>query len=143
MRHGGVMAAISHLAETKVKVPLTIPEKLYETYRTQGEAHDRTPDDEMMERLKRCQNHDAMSGLYLDDSQRAELERILGHKITDIGVMLRQIQHLITLRVGTVEVPISPRLHERIHSRVFRGHTYESTVRKAALEGLEVFCGMR
>lgn len=128
---------------TLVKFQLTLPEKLYDKIVEQGVTAGRTVEDEIAVRISRCQDHVAHAGLYFNDDQRRKLEEATGHGATNPDLVIEQVRHLISLTVGNVSVDIPPDLHKRIASRVWRGMTFESYLRKAIIEGLEREVGMR
>jgi hypothetical protein len=129
---------------TKVRVGFIMNEALYDKFHEQAIAHGRaTAEEEMAERLHRCQDYTSMSPLYFSDQERSELERAMGHNLQSAAMALAQLKNAVTLEVGEVKIELSPRLQQRIRSRVFRGHSYESVLRKEVIEALEKFAGLR
>ena len=129
--------------EPIVRLTIELPASLVKHYEEQAQAWDRTPEFEIAERLKRCKTHVSTSPLYFTDDQRRELEQALGHNIQSPDVALAQLKNAVTLTVDEIKVELSPRLQQRIKSRVFRGESYASVVRREIVKALEVFSGIR
>lgn len=127
-----------------VRTTLVLSEALYDKFAEQAIKHGRvTAEEEIAERLHRCQDYTSLSPLYFTDQERSELERAMGHNLSSASQALAQLKNAVTLQVGEVKIELSPKLQQRIRSRVFRGQTYESVLRKEVVEALERFAGIR
>ena len=127
---------------TMIRVQLDIPITLYEHYKQQGGAWDRTAESEIAERLKRCKSHVSITPLYFTDDERHEIEAALGHNCSNAGVVLQQLKQAVTLHIGDVRIELPPNVQQRLKSRVFRGDTYEAMLKREVLRGLKVYCGL-
>ena len=136
------MSKLLDAFSTNVKFQIAIPEALYDSYRQQAEANDRTVEDEIALRLQRCREHTATKPLYFTDDERADLERAIGRSARTPGHVVNGLRNLVSISVGGVEVEIPTVVQQRIRSRVFRGETYQQVVEREVIRGLRVFCGM-
>lgn len=128
---------------TAIKVSLKVPEEIYDEYAERATKFGRTVEQEMFLRLKNCRDHNAITGIYFNDDQRAEIQKALGHVITGPEMVLERLKTLLSLKVGNVEIPLSERLQIRLRTRVFRGQTIEKVLQKEVTEGLERYVGLR
>lgn len=132
------------LFSTKVLIKLELPEKLYEEYERMGGISGRSAEEEIAERLKRCQKHTASRPLYFNDEERGELERLTGgHLAQSPEVVLGRLRTAMSIVVEDVTIVINANLLQRLSTRVFRGQTMEGVITKVVKEALERHCGMR
>lgn len=130
-----------------VRVTLTLSEHAFDSYYEQGIASGRNPDtaaeEEITQRLHKCIDHTAVTPLYFNDAERAELQKELGHPITNPAWVVRKLKELLTLKVDKIEVPLDAKLQARIRTRVFRGETYETVIKREVVQALERYVGLR
>ncbi len=129
---------------SQVVVTIRLNEALYDVYAEQAIKAGRDVGDEIAQRLIRCVDYNAQAPLYLDDAQRGELERALGHNLSkhNIPWMIARLSELLTLKVGEVEVPLPEQVQARLRTRVFRGEDYASVLKREVINGLKRFVGL-
>lgn len=129
--------------EGKVKILLTISTSLFDLLEEQAISHGRDVEEEMVDRLRRfLPLKDA--ALVFDSSQKAELERALGHTCKTPDVAISMLKGVLSLKVGDINIPLESKLQGRIASRAkSMRRTTEETLRREVIESLERFCGMR
>ena len=136
------MSKLLDALDSKVKFSLTLPETLYNHYASQGEASGRSPEDEIVERLRRCKEYTAAKPLYFNDDERAQLEQAIGHTARSAGHVVNGLRTLTTITVAGVDIELPSQLQQRIHSRTFRGETFQQVIEREVLRGLHQFCGL-
>lgn len=128
----------------KAKVRLELPSDLYDKYVAHAKTSEREPEEEMVERLKRCVDHTAARGIYLDDTHRKELESATGRLITTPEQAVQRLKELSAIMVGDVIVDIPQRLQSRLLSRAKACRKeYEEFIKKEIGEALERVAGLR
>ena len=133
---------VPHTPETKVRVTIEMGASLFDLLETQAIEKGELIESYIVDKLNRTREYTAMAPLYFNDVQRARLERILDHNITNVDVALNQIEGVVSLQVGDVGIQLTPKLQQRLASRVFRGETFEKVVTREVTRALEVFCGL-
>jgi hypothetical protein len=125
-----------------IRLSIDLPSDLAAEYESQARTRGITLEQLLSERLSRCVSHAAASGLYFSDSERNELERLLGRQVKTAADAIRHVAKLVTISVEGIKVGLTPRLITRIKSRTFRQPLAE-VVKREVRAGLELFCGMR
>jgi hypothetical protein len=134
---------VPHTPETRVRVTLELPASLFDLYEEQAiAAGNSSVEDYMQQRLQRCREHTALKPIYMNDAQRRRLEDALEHNIDNADVAIAQVCTALAIQVGDVGVQIPAQLARRIATRIFRGETYESVIRREVIKGLSVFAGL-
>lgn len=125
-----------------LRTALQIPASVLAAYEEEAKARGSSLESLISSRLQAAVNFTSTKPLYLTDSDRSRLERLLRRNFTSPHQLIEAIEALITVSVGDVEVPLSPTLLQRLKSRCF-GKTLEQFVVERTLIGLEEFTGMR
>ena len=134
---------VPHPPEVKVRVTLELSSHLFDLYSEQGIAAGRMPEEEMIERLRRCSGFTAAKPLYLNDDQRGQLEKALGHNLNSAEQAIAQVTSAVSLQVGDCGVEISPRIAQRVASRAkAERKTYEEVIQREVIKGLSVYSGL-
>lgn len=132
--------------DTVVRMTVTLPEKLVVEYSEQADAAKRPLEKVISDRLRSCITHTSGRGLYFNDDQRAQLERITGgHIIQDANDALAKVRTTVSVRLGE---DITLELNERILTRAAsRAKSYRMTtaewIAKELKEGIERSVGLR
>jgi len=127
--------------ETIVRVTLDLPIACYDIYAERAMAQGRDVEDILAGRLERsAQWKDG--GLYFQPEEKKKLETAVGRIVNDSSSALQRLEVMVKLKVGDIEIEVEPRLLQRLHSRVFRGQTFESMVRKQVTHALRVHAGL-
>jgi hypothetical protein len=131
--------------DSKVRIQLHIPEATAILYEAQAKLVKQPVEKVMSDRLRTCVNHTSGRGLYFNDAQRSELERVTGgHLISDADTALQKIKVVVQLKVGDIEVALTGRVLERAMARAkSERRTLEDYVRKEVIQGLERSTGLR
>lgn len=127
---------------TNVSLRVLLPASVAESY--EAEARKRGVDVEtvLCERLVRAVDHTATKPLYFDDSERQELDHIIGRNLSSAREALGQIRNLSAVRVQGVKVGIRVNVLERLKSRCLR-MKWETFLEKLITEDLERYVGLR
>ena len=128
---------------SSVNVRLNVSEYVFDEYSKQAIAKGEEVENTMANRLGRCLNHTANSPLYFNDEQRNELQRATGWSATDPAKVIARLREVSSVTLEDIKIEIPVRLRTRLESRVFKGQTFESMIRKEVLEALEKFVGIR
>lgn len=131
--------------DSKVRLHLHLPEPIYDTYQAQAGAAASSIEKVCADRLRTCVAHTSGRGLYFDDAQRSDLERITGgHLIHDAETALQRVKTTVTLKVGDITVELTDRVLARASSRAKVSRlTLAEYVRKEVIQGLERSVGLR
>jgi len=121
---------------------LRLPETLYDQLSERATKHGRSVEDEIFLRLRDCRDFTSLSPIYLDDAQRNELSKIAGRLIRTPTDLLDWARQMVSLKVGTVEIPLGQQLITRLESRRF-GKTWDDFMRALVPEKLEEHVGLR
>jgi hypothetical protein len=131
--------------DSKVRLQLHIPETVYDQYVEQARAVNLAVEKVCSDRLRTSVTHTAGRGLYFNDTERSDLERITGgHFVNTAAEALRRIETTVTLKVGDIEIELNGRVLQRASSRAkSERKTLEEYVRKEVIQGLERSVGLR
>lgn len=127
---------------SNVRLTLTLPEDLYDTYAERANKFGRSIEEELMLRLRDCAAHTSVSPIYLDDQIRNELSQCAGRLLRSPGDVLAFARRVSAINVQSVRIELSEQLLSRLTSRTF-GSSLEDLIRKTVTESLEQFVGMR
>lgn len=132
------------MAQTKLALRVELPEEVIARY------DDHTPsgmsiEDIMAKRLASCVDHNATRGLYFNDEQRSELEKILGgHVLNSADAAIQRGRALSTVKVGGVDIQLDQTLLKRAESRALGMRmSIEEWLAKEITVGLETAVGLR
>ena len=128
---------------SSVNIRLNVSEYVFDEYSKQAIAKGEDVETTMANRLGRCLTHTANSPLYFNDEQRNELQRATGWSATDPTKVIARLREVSSVTLEDIKVEIPVRLRTRLESRVFRGNTFESMIRKVVIESLEKHVGIR
>ncbi len=128
--------------ETAVRFPMSLAEGTYDAYAERAAKSGHSAEEEMRRTLNRWKDHNDASPVYLNDSQRRELSILSGRLIANADDVLAWAKQLGSLRVASVDVPLSVQLTTRLESRRF-GLSWADHIRKLVTESLEQFVGLR
>lgn len=129
-------------SETTIKLKLVLPESLYDLYAERAAKLNISTESAIVARLTACREHNAVSGIYINDDQRNQLSMIAGRTIKNADDLLSWARNVSSLNVAGVTVELSERLLTRLDSRRF-GLPREDHLRKVVTEELEGYVGMR
>ena len=125
-----------------VLVRLNVAEPLLDTYSTQADSMKVPVESLMASRLERYSTFDASKPIYFDDTERQELERLLGKNVTSAREVLRILERNSSLSVGSARVTLKPNLLARLKSRCFVAD-FETWLSTLVVQELERFAGLR
>lgn len=123
---------------------LTLPADILELYEQEAEEKGITLDELVTNRLFTCRKHNANRGVYFNDKERGELERLTGGRIIyEADDALKRIRNQLSIRLGNTQVTLAPTLLTRLKSRCSKAMDFKQYLRKQAIEGLERAANMR
>lgn len=123
-----------------VNVTLDLPEDVYNLYNERSENKDISK--ALSDRLVKCANHAAEKGLYIDDGARQKLDNLLGYNISSTEQLLDLVEKIVSMKVGSVRVPLKSSVLTRLKSRCY-GMEFPEFVKQQVTRDLEVFTGLR
>jgi hypothetical protein len=127
---------------TKVKHSITLSEELSDAYSERAAKLGITPEAEMAARLKKCQEHTAQQGVYLNDEQRQRLSQLTGKLMATPADILAHVEHTAVIRVGDINIPLDGQLLVRLNTRTF-GRPFDQMLKEEVVKALETFVGLR
>lgn len=133
-----VPVPLSQSSNEKTRLIVHLSNDLVDKYVGQGESLEST----IQDRLRSCVNHTAQKCIYINDEQRQEIEVLLNKQFLVPAQLIDLLKSLLSIRIGKVDVTLTPELIDRLRSRHFEG-SFESFLTQRVLEGLELYCGMR
>jgi hypothetical protein len=123
---------------------LTLPVDVLELYEAEAKEKGLTLDEVVTKRLFLCRQHSANRGVYFNDKERSELEKLTGGRIVyEAEDALKRIRNQLSIRLGNTQVILAPTLLTRLKSRCSRAMDFKQYLRKQAIEGLERAANMR
>lgn len=123
---------------------LTLPVDVLELYEAEAKEKGQTLDEVVTKRLFLCRQHNANRGVYFNDAERSELEKLTGGRIVyEASDALKRIRNQQSIRLGNTQVTLAPTLLTRLKSRCSRAMDFKTYLRKQAIEGLERAANMR
>ena len=132
------------MPETLCRLSLTIPEDLFDLYEQESVEKEKTIDEVIIERLYACRHHHSSRGLYFNDEERSELESLTGGRILNTPQdAIKRVRNMESIRLGNIQVTISPTILTRLKSRCSRNMDFTEFVRTQAIHGLEQFVMLR
>lgn len=93
-------------------------------------------------RLAPAVDRDDQKPIYITDAQRQVLDKLLQLNLETPQKLIVEVEKLLRINVGKVQVFLSPVLLERISTRLF-GLTFREVLTREVVEGLEKFAQMR
>lgn len=129
-----------HAAATLVRVQLDLPEDVIEHY--EGLATPTRPVEQVVaDRLRTCSGHTAQRGLYLDDSNRAEVERLLGGQMfKDADALVKSLRTAYSMKIGGAEIVLPEQIYMFIQSRARENNQeMEAVILDICTRALETF----
>lgn len=127
---------------TRVKLSISIPEPLADVYAERAAKLGITVEQEIANRLKHCQTHTSLFGLYINDDERQRLGQLTGKLMATPADVLAHVEHTAVIRVGDIDIPLDGQLLVRLNTRTF-GKTFDQMIRDEVVKALEVFVGLR
>lgn len=95
-----------------IRVPIELPQSLYDDYTADAVGHHKTAEESMVARLKSCRSHTAQRGLYLNDAEREEAEQLLGGALFQSSTdLVRALKTAYTVHIGGADVRLPPDLY--------------------------------
>ncbi len=123
---------------------LTLPVDVIELYEQDAKERGKTLNEVVTERLFSCRQHNSNRGVYFNDAERSELEKLTGGRIVyEAKDALKRIRNQQSIRLGNTQVTLAPTLLTRLKSRCSRAMDFKTYLRKQAIEGLERAANMR
>jgi hypothetical protein len=123
---------------------LTLPVDVLELYEQEAQEKGKTLDEVITTRLFSCRQHNANRGVYFNDADRSELEKLTGGRIVyEAADALKRLRNQQSIRLGNTQVTLAPTLLTRLKSRCSRAMDFKQYLRKQAIEGLERAANMR
>jgi len=131
--------------DSKVRIQMHVPEATITQYELQARAAGISLEKVCSDRLRQCVTYTSGRGLYFNDVERAELEKICGgHFINNSAEAMARIRTVVTLKVGDVEIALTGQLLSRCTSRAkAERRLLEEYVKKEVIQGLERAVGLR
>lgn len=100
--------------ETLVMVRLTLPAGLMDHFEAQAAITGVQFETYLLEHLTRTRYHTSENPLYIEDNDRVEIQRLLGAKVNTPERLLDMIRRLVTWKVGTHKLELTPNQIEQI-----------------------------
>lgn len=123
---------------------LQLPGTAIQPYADRAAAQHLEAEDVMQRQLVRCSAHDDMKPLYLDDTDRLELERYLDTSFSSPRQLLDRVRRLVE-SVGTAGIPslrFTPQQIERVASRCVKGETFADKLQEYCNFGINSNTGL-
>lgn len=123
---------------------LVLPVDVVVLYEAQAEEEGKTLNEVIIKRLHLCRKHNANRGVYFNDAERSELEKLTGGRIVyEAKDALKRLRNQQSIRLNNTQVTMSPGLLTRLKSRCSRAMDFKTYLVKQAIEGLERTAMMR
>ncbi len=107
---------------TLVRIQLELPDDIIDAYERQSTSS-RPAETLIAERLRACSTHNAQRGIYLNDTQRAEVERLLGGRMLNDGeALVHTLRTAYSVQIGGAEVVLPEQMYLFIQSRAQENH---------------------
>ncbi len=131
------------MSDTQI-VSISLPVDVIELYEQEARDRDKPFNEVIVERLFSCRKHNANRGVYFNDADRSELEKLTGGRIVyEASDALKRIRNQQSIRLGNTQVTLAPTLLTRLKSRCSKAMDFKAFLRKQAIEGLERAANMR
>ena len=104
-------------APTLVRIQLDLPEDIIDAFERQATSS-KAAEVLIAERLRACASHDAQRGIYLNDAQRAEIERLLGGRmLTDGTALVNTMRTAYAVQINGVDLTLPEDIYLFIQTR--------------------------
>lgn len=123
-----------------VRVVLSIPAHVYQSYAIDARAQQKDPETFIAERLLRCQKH-GDAGMWFTAQQKRAFETFLGRGVADGQSAVQWLTPLKGIDVSGTKVELSPKTLQRLTSRVRRGSTLDELIRTEVIKSLRQYAG--
>lgn len=108
----------------KVQVEVSLSPDLYEAYAKVAEAQGQTIEEVLSHRLKTCQTHNALRGLWFGDVDRGQLETALGKKpLSSPSQVIQIINQSLSFNLGEINMSFTPSQLKTLKMRMYGGLT--------------------
>jgi hypothetical protein len=103
--------------EAKLRPTITISDEAYQAYEKFAARKRISMDQALSGRLDAFADCEAVKGLFFNDAERQELERIAGRNFSSAREVIEAVCRALTVKVGGVEVAIPAEMAARLKSR--------------------------
>lgn len=132
--------ALRHEAGVRLRVELS--EEIVAQYQQQADIAGVDLEAMLSDRLASCVSHTAVKPYYINDTDRQELEKILGKNMRTAKDLVLQVRNAVSVKLDNVKITIKPGLLSRLKTRCL-GMKWEDFLEKIIIQDLERYAGMR
>jgi len=125
-----------------VQVRIRLPEEVLNHYQQYADQRKESVDDVLAQRLAECADYTSTKPLYFSDSDRMEMEHILGKNLAKVPDALMLMRTLSSVRVANTTINLQPGLLTRLKSRCL-GMKWETFLEQRIIHALEQYVGLR
>lgn len=125
-----------------LQLRLLLPDDVISEYQAQADAQHVRLEDILVRRLVASVDHTSSKPLHFADSERQELEQLLGKNIFNTKDALTLIRSAMTVRIHNLKVTLKPAILTRLKTRCL-GMEWEKFVEQRVVQALEQYVGMR
>lgn len=128
---------------TKIALRIELSDDTVRAYDDQNEIT-RPVEELMAQRLVDCIDHNAERGLYFNDAQRAELEKIFGYLLPSANETVQLARNMATVKIAGVNIRLEQAILKRAKTRADAMRmSLEEWLEKEIAFGLETAVGLR
>ena len=110
-------------AAPTLAIKLHLPERLLDSYQAEADNYGVSLEELISHRLMVCRDHNAQKPLYFNDSDRRELEKILGKNVASTADALALLRRMVSIKLAGANIEISPGLlRDRKSTRLNSSH---------------------
>lgn len=136
------MAATSAPTEFGVFVRLPLTPPLVEKYQVEAQNYGVSLEELLANRLSECADYNATKPLYFNDSQRRDMEALLGKNVSKPGDVLVVLRKALAIKINGVSILLKPDVLERLRTRHHSGD-FSEWLGVLVTQELEKYCGLR
>lgn len=125
--------------ETAVRFTIELPASILDRYEAQAHVANKPIEEFLVLRLQHCASHDAQRSLYFNDTEREEVEQILGEGyLNSPADVLRQLRNRYTVNIGGPKIRLEEGLYQILKERSQETHEpMRDMILRACLNGLK------
>lgn len=138
--HHVLSMATTQLASLRLR--LDLPAETLARYEVEAARRGLTLEDLLTERLANCSSHTSTNPIYLNDTDRSDLCRLLRRNFRGSQDVMQEIRKVCSLRIDSAHISLSPELIRRLRTRAL-SRPFDQFLSEQVVELLEQYVGMR
>ena len=125
------------------RVTLEVSQEIIDCYERIARNRGQSLESFLSKKLRETISQDSARPIYLSDSDRQSLEKILHMTLDSSKALIDEIRKMALVKVGAIEVNLPEKVVARLRSRCPKPEPFERYLKRVVLQGIEQYVGLR